>query len=161
MEIIIKALQCVLSSISFNKQMFSKSMSICNRLVSLYKPKFYNLIRLVYKFSEDTHFLVMIFKFVSLKGLNCQDVHFQLCKSSSNAHSGSMWKHNGGIGMSTVLLRAASKPSFRKEFLRIRKLVRIFTSNHDTVAEKNNEEGDLGVTWLYSKLNHQEENTRS
>ena len=48
--------------------------------------------------------------------------------------------------MSTVLLRAASKPSFRKEFLRIRKLVRIFTSNHDTVAEKNNEEGDLGVT---------------
>ena len=37
--------------------------------------------------------------------------------------------------MSTVLLGAASKPSFRKEFLRIRKLVRIFASNHDTVAE--------------------------
>ena len=136
METIIKALQCILSSISFNKQMFSKSMSICSRLVSLYKPKFYNLIRLVYKFSEDTHFLVVILKFVSLKGLNCQDVNLQLRKSSSNAHPRPMREHNRGEGMGTVLLWTASQPSFRNKLIRIRELWRIFASNHDSVAKR-------------------------
>ena len=88
-------------------------MSICNRLVSLYKPKFYNLIRLVYKFSEDTHFLVVILKFVSLKGLNCQDVHLQLRKSSSNAHPWPMGEHNRGEGMGTVLLWTSLVPLHR------------------------------------------------
>ena len=104
--------------------------------ISWYKSKFYILIRLVYKLSCDTNILMVILKFVFLKGLYCQDVNLQLCKSSSNAHPGSMREHNRGVGVSAVLLRAASEPSFRKEILRGRELRGILASYHDTVTGK-------------------------
>ena len=90
--------------------------------ISWYESKFHNFIRLVYKLSSDTHILMVILKSVFLEGLYCQDVDLQLCKSSSNAHPGSMGEHNRGVGVGTVLLRAASEPSFRKELLRVREL---------------------------------------